>query len=224
MQNTDFSRYIQNRNLPPSDRQDNWPVDEQKSVTRRNRKIIFALVLTVTAFALGFIAGIPVGKIKQIEKSIISHPDDERPEYSSAPEYSNIVETPTQENSQEESRELLTDSTAVSSTQSFVNRSEEARFLIKVGTFANKEAERLANRLNQLSVLQARSPERCRNVTEQRAERGLVFRFAVDKAPKQKNVLVGCFHTAKEAQGALQAILSSNIPGVMSAQLYEIEE
>lgn len=227
MQNLDFSRYLQERAPASAEPQGEAPPAEgQKSITQRNRKIILALVLIMTAFAFGFMAGVSVGKIEQIESSIISRPDDERPEYSNRQGGGRqLAALPAGESKSDQQGAVAAAAREAKPLHSFVNRSRDARFLIKVGTFGGSEAGRLAGRLSQLSELRKRSPARCRNVVESAQNRGLVFRYAVENSSsRQQNVLVGCFDRLEAAEKVLKSIIASGIPGTISSQLYEIEE
>jgi hypothetical protein len=211
MQNIDFSSRI-NRPSPfqaaqaPSDRSrgraSGAPAGDLRS---RNRSLVFVLALLIVAFTLGMMAGIQLGYLRQVDENLVTNRDPDR--------------------SDESRRE------SGAGTADFANagagapppEDPEGRYLVRVGTFAPRAAELLAERLNNHPDLTQAKPVRCKNVRESTPGRYLAFRVKLDDGTDRQNVFLGCFLQEDAAREALDRAAASGIPGLSGARLYEIE-
>lgn len=210
MQNLDFSQRVSRTkiqepltaNVPPKS-PIRWPM--------------VLLIIGVISFVLGIIAGLQVGKIRQIENEIVKYPDKTSTEKGTA-----LRENDNHSADSDSSNNASNDtSNENSSTSKFSNTSdEEATFLIKVGTFESGKAESLANHLADLPEFGNVKPFKCKKVGDV-GSRTIVFRTRV-KGKELQNVFLGCFLEEENAKSTLRTLLTSGIKGTEEARLYDI--
>jgi hypothetical protein len=201
----------------------------QDDVKRRNRTLAVWVAALILAFTGGLVAGIQLGRLKAMDENVVRYPDGgarrpvaatdagvNRPAEGSA---SGGSPAPAPAASGDDVRRS-TDGVALSNLG---GAPAGGRFLIKVGSFASDEAERLAARVNALPEFGAATAQRCRNVRETDAPRKLAFRTAAEGSRDVQNVFLGCFSSSDQARDALEKLRSSGVPGVSGARLYEIE-
>ncbi len=235
MQNIDFTARIQ-RGGPwrggRSDSADARPVAAsaanpiQDDVKRRNRTLALWVAALILAFTAGLVAGIQLGRLKTMDESVVRYPDGGAARTAANQSVANRAAVPGARGDDVGAADASDRAGRPDNTASFSNAGDvpaSGRFLIKVGSFASDEAERLAARVNALPEFGSANPERCRNVRESAAPRKLAFRTAAEGSRDVQNVFLGCFSSSGQARDALEKLRSSGVPGVSGARLYEIE-
>ncbi len=201
MQNVDYSRRIRRPAHEPNDTSSGGGLLAGGPDSSRAKSRLYALAvgLSLLTFAGGIVLGLQLGRVRSMESGILKNPDRPKSEQ----------KTP-----------------GDGPTFSDPGQSTEhgpARFLVRVGSFPGVQAEKLANRLNNIPELAGLKPEACSDVKESVPGRYAAFRTRVSDASGRQNVLVGCFTSEDKARDALGIILSSNIPESTSSRIFEIE-
>lgn len=200
----------------------------QDDVKRRNRTLAVWVAALILAFTAGLVAGIQLGRLKAMDESVVRYPDGGgRQAVAGANAGANrATGGPTTGGASASGSESADGGPNPASGVALSNLGDGpagGRFLIKVGSFAADEAERLAARVNALPEFGAAAVQRCRNVRETDTPRKLAFRTAAEGSRDVQNVFLGCFSSSGQARDALEKLRSSGVPGVSGARLYEIE-
>ena len=221
MQDIDFSRRTFPHRIPISAEQSTVS-DSSESKKAPGSFFTPLLVTALLTFSLGLIAGIFLAKAQNIEKNIISRPDETY--------FRN-----------ESSRSRSADKSRIRSSEYPKNRArsssftnvpvpvpKEAPFLIKIGVYPSGKAQNLVRRLNLSEKFTQQEGQvfKCKNIKRVTPFSARQFSFAVPVPgmPQQENVLLGCFMNKSSAMTFLAKVLNTSIPETQAAQLFQIAE
>ncbi|MBX7056432.1 MAG: hypothetical protein K1X75_00090 [Leptospirales bacterium] len=215
MQNVDFSPRLRRassiRSLPEAPAAPSSALDLRRS----NRSIVALAAGGILIFTLGLVAGIQIGRLKNLDETVVRYPDGRR--NSAPPPHA----TPAPERSAPQPAAVNDRPGGAQSV--LANQPEAGRFIIKLGSFRSSEAARLSDRLNAIAGLESVATTPCRGVQEPARQRGAAFRVGAAGRRELENVFAGCFRSAATAQAALEQIQRSGVPGASRARVYEIE-
>ncbi len=242
MQDLDFSPQSQGRLGAPS--YSGHSSSEKRPSRAKDEKGYTSLspffLVTMFSFSLGMVLGIFIGKARKIEKSIISKPDDLRPEYSLYKKTKKKKMRIKDQNEKDYNYHVVEDadphapnkkrnftnvpSPSLSSIRRTAGKNEEARFLIKVGVYPSNQAIELTDRLNNLYGLQNQIASSCRKIKRHVQFKRLAFRVPVPRIVGQENIFVGCFKREATAIQILEKISHAKISKFQKAVIYEVED
>ena len=224
MQDIDFSQHMQGPVLPLASEQ--AIIADSKNPKKKPTFLFTPLLVTaLLTFSLGLVSGIFLGQAKNIEKNIISRPDNRYFSRQEIPEKDNKNKTEIEHSRRFQNR-------AKKEIKSFTNissaKSKEASFLIKVGVYPSKKAQNLVKRINLLPEFSKGGvrAHRCKDIKRllpfSPEQPG--FAIPVPGMPQQENVLLGCFASKSLAKSLLTKILYAKMPEVQEAQLFQITD
>ncbi len=184
-------------------------------IKRSNQVYVVALALALVAFTAGILAGMQLAGFRNLEKEIVKYPDGAAhatsPETASAPVPAPSVAGPP------EAGVTLANAGPLAGADGL------GKYLIKIGTFAPEDAERLVLQLNNIRELDPVLPLNCKHVKLTVPRRKLAFTIPLNEETPKKNVFVGCFGDQRQAGSVANILTSSGLPGTSQAKLYEIE-
>lgn len=197
----------------------------QDDVKRRNRTLAVWVAALILAFTAGLVAGIQLGRLKAMDESVVRYPDGggRQPVAGARANQGTGTSDGGAASAPDEAADGARSPASGVALSNLGDAPSSGRFLIKIGSFASDEAERLAARVNALPEFGAAAVQRCRNVRETDTPRKLAFRTAAEGSRDVQNVFLGCFSSSGQARDALEKLRSSGVPGVSGARLYEIE-
>ena len=193
MQNIDFSKKIK-RPVPSQGNASEGGLSSD--LKKKNRMYILGLASVIIAFTVGLATGIQLGNVRGLEENLVKYPDDKNPSLQ---------------------KEQADGNTALANP----SRESTGGYLVKVGTYPDKKAERITASLNNIPELAQTKPKRCKSVEENIPDRYLAFRSPAGEG--RQNVFVGCFDHVDSARKALSAVLASELEGVSRSILYQID-
>ena len=219
MQNVDYSRMINRRAPERAPRQEeardvrydrNFTPAGTSELKRSNRVYVVALAFSLVAFTGGILAGMKLAEIRNIETGIVKYPEGGRSASANTPATAPESAAPGAGGS-------------VSLANAGSPQGAPGKYLIKIGTFAPEEAERLVLQLNNIRELDPVRPLNCKHVKQTVGSRKLAFTIPLNEEVERKNVFVGCFDDQRQAGSVVNILTSSGLPGTSQAKLYEIE-
>ncbi len=195
------------------------------------------LGVSICTFSIGAILGIFIGKAKVIEDGLISHPDNDRPEYN------NVHLKNKASNTLVNSRLTLKDS----SPRPIINKQDEVdsvennnfsnvptlqkskemiegTFIIKLGVYPSYKAKELSDFINSKEEFKSLKVYSCKNIKKNTLTDQIAFRVNVPQDPSEENLLLGCFLEKNIATRVLNKILSKKIDEKQDPKLYEIND
>ena len=212
MQDLDFSIQNQSRLSAPALSSPSAKGNEAPKATGRHLSFSPFLYTALFSFSLGTIAGVFIAKAKDVEKNIVSQPDDLRPQYSPYAKKQNQKT----KSSRQEKKTSFTNAPAVLPS--------EGRFLIKVGVYPSSQAADLTAHINSLSAFRSKKAVSCRKISRKGPLTQLAFRIPVPKIQGQENVIVGCFKRETTGVDFLANLTAAKIHGTQAASLYRIQD
>ncbi len=185
-------------------------------IKRSNQVYVVALALALVAFTAGILAGMQLAGFRNLEKEIVKYPDGAAHAASPGPA-SAPGPTPATLPGAPESGVTLANTAPLAGVDGL------GKYLIKIGTFAPEDAERLVLQLNNIRELDPVLPLNCKHVKLTVPRRKLAFTIPLNEETPKKNVFVGCFADQRQAGSVANILTSSGLPGTSQAKLYEIE-
>lgn len=186
-------------------------------IKRSNQVYVVAVALALVAFTAGILAGMQLAGFRNLEKEIVKYPDGAAHAAPAGPVSDFAPTSAAPGTTGPETGLSLANAAPVPGNEGL------GKYLIKIGTFAPEDAERLVLQLNNIRELDPVLPLNCKHVKLTVPRRKLAFTIPLNEETPKKNVFVGCFADQRQAGSVANILTSSGLPGTSQAKLYEIE-